>query len=114
MSNSAATTSIDFLSNVGSLQSRMRIAGRTSGCDEMSWYTIVGKSVCPLFRPGAVLEKKKVAANQYCSLQRSAIDFATADFPEPAGPCITIIDGAGLLSPIQAIISSITSSWVLG
>ena len=114
MSNSSATTSIDFLSNVGSLLSRIRIAGRTSGCDEMSWNTIVGKSVCPLFRPGAVLEKKKAAANQCCALHRSAIDCASAVFPEPAGPCIIIIDGAGLLSPIQAIISSMTASRVLG
>ena len=68
----------------------------------------------PLFRPGAVLEKKKLAASHPFFLQSSLIVCAKADLPAPAGPYILTMEGAGLLSSIQSMIFFVTASRVSG
>ena len=71
---------------VGSCPSKARTCPRTSGMNCISCQVRVASKRKLLFRPTAVQEKKKVTANKFAFAHNSAMVWATADFPAPAGP----------------------------
>lgn len=73
------------------------IWGCNLGMDRRSWYAKVAKSGSMELRLGLPREKKKLPPKIWHSAYCSAIVWAIADFPDPAGPCSQIIG----LSPLS-------------